>query len=47
MDKLKMQSMDKIQANIDAILKIFPDVATEAKDALGGQKLQTKLILLN
>ena len=43
MDKLKMQSMDKIQANIDAILKIFPDVATEAKDAQGGAKITNKI----
>lgn len=38
MDKLKMQSMDKIQEHIDAILKIFPSVATEAKSPLGGGK---------
>ena len=32
MEKLKMQSMDKVQDNIEKIRKLFPNVVTEVID---------------
>ena len=36
MEKLKMESMDKIQVNIKAIGELFPNVITEAFDSKTG-----------
>ena len=35
-EKLKMQSMDKVQANIERIRTLFPNAVTEARG--GGRK---------
>ena len=36
MDKLEMQSMDKVQEHIKALEKLFPNTVTEVKDHRGG-----------
>lgn len=36
MDKLKMQSMDKVQENIRKIQALFPNAVTECADGRGG-----------
>ncbi|MDE6244217.1 MAG: site-specific DNA-methyltransferase [Treponemataceae bacterium] len=38
MDKLKMQSMDKVQENIRKIQALFPNAVTECADGRGGVK---------
>lgn len=38
MDKLKMQSMDKVQENIQKIQSLFPNAVTECADRWGGVK---------
>lgn len=40
MDKLKMQSMDKVQENIRKIQSLFPNAVTECEDGLGGGKIR-------
>lgn len=36
MEKLKMESMDKVQEHIKAIAQMFPNAVTETKNAVGG-----------
>ncbi len=40
MDKLRMQTMDGVQSNIDKIADLFPECITECKETLtgGGKK---------
>ena len=36
MEKLKMESMDKVQEHIKAIAEMFPNAVTEVKASQGG-----------
>ena len=46
MDKMRMESQDLTQANIDKIAKLFPGVITEAKDENGKLKKAVNFELL-
>ena len=47
MEKLKMQSFDLTQKNIEAIEKLFPNVITEVRDGDGKLKKAVDFDLLN
>ena len=43
MDKLRMQTLDGVQNNIDKIAMLFPNCITERKDAKGKVSLAIDL----